>query len=89
MHLVVTGATDGRAARLIPFLVMAGVNINQKDENGVNASICRRGQKHRFLGPRQFFCRRSIARLWCRSGAVRKERDGLDSLPSAAPAVWQ
>lgn len=92
MHLVVTGATDDCAARLIPFLVMAGANINQKDENGQNGVTplyCRRGQKHRLLGPRQFCCRRSIARLRCRPGAVRKERDGLDSLPSAAPTVWQ
>ncbi|KAK6445344.1 hypothetical protein FP744_10001592 [Trichoderma asperellum] len=72
MHLVVTGATDDCAARLIPFLVMAGANINQKDENGQNGVTplyCRRGQKHRLLGPRQFCCRRSIARLRCRPGA--------------------
>lgn len=35
MHLVVTGVTDNRAARLIPLLVIAGVSLNLKDENGV------------------------------------------------------
>ncbi|KAL6893254.1 hypothetical protein GGI43DRAFT_175236 [Trichoderma evansii] len=73
MHLVVTGATDNRAARLIPFLVMAGVSINQKDENGVTPLYAAAARNTVFLDHANFAAVEAL--LACGADPGRYERN--------------